>query len=305
MKKVYFILIFVLFIGIGLAFAEPSFEFKTINPNYRQDYYQEPQSYNFYKKQQSVLLEDNVFSSPALKNLIPSKESKPTPSATKPINNYSVYSPKEYKPTNYTKEAILFIIDFSGSMQDKVAGKRKIDMAIDTMHNILPQLSPKSQLGLRIYGHRSSVTPIDSCLASDLIVPIAPNSAEKIYSALLSAKAKGNTPITYSLKQAVNKDFMGFTGKKRIILLTDGGENCDESPCTYAMNVLTQRQDISIDVIAFDINNSEADAQLKCTAMVTSGKFYKANTEAQLVKSLTNSLNIEKDVQGVILKTPK
>ena len=141
-------------------------------------------------------------------------------------------------------------------------------------------------------------------MASDLVVPITPNSASLIYAALTKARARGNTPITYSLKQAVNKDFAGFVGKKRIILLTDGGENCDESPCTYAMNVLTQRPDISVDVIAFDINNPEADSQLKCTALVSAGKFYKADTEAQLVNSLTNSLNIEKDVQGVILQNP-
>ena len=287
-----------------MAAAGTNFEFKTVNPAYEQaPSYVQPQSYNFYKKQQSVLLDDNVFSSPALKNVV-NKDDTKTQQTKKEVKNYSVYAPQDYKPADHNREAVLFIIDFSGSMLDKVAGKRKIDMAIDTMHNILPQLSPSSQLGLRIYGHKAGITPIDSCTASELVVPVVPNSSAMIYTALKNARARGNTPITYSLKQAVNKDFAGFYGKKRIILLTDGGENCDESPCTYAMNVLTQRPDISIDVIAFDINNAEADAQLKCTALVSAGKFYKANTEAQLVNSLTNSLNIEKDVQGVILKNP-
>ena len=30
------------------------------------------------------------------------------------------------------------------------------------------------------------------------------------------------------LKQSVNKDLKGFDGTKHIILLTDGGENCEE-----------------------------------------------------------------------------
>ena len=304
MKNSYIITTIIFTASFGIAVAGTNFEFKTVNPNYQQNnYYTQSQpSYNFYKKQQSVLLEDNVFSSPALKNITNKQEN--TYKTEKEVKNYQVYSPQEYKPADHNREAVLFIIDFSGSMLEKVAGKQKIDMAIDTMHNILPQLSPNSQLGLRIYGHRASITPIDSCMASDLVVPIMPNSSSQIYNALTKARAKGNTPITYSLKQAVNKDFAGFNGKKRIILLTDGGENCDESPCTYAMNVLTQRPDISIDVIAFDINNAEADAQLKCTALVSAGKFYKANTEAQLVNSLTDSLNIEKEVQGVILQNP-
>ena len=56
------------------------------------------------------------------------------------------------------------------------------------------------------------------------------------------------TPITYSLKQAVKKDFLGYSGKKHIILLTDGGENCDESPCAYVMELIKVRKDIKIDV---------------------------------------------------------
>ncbi|MBO5947424.1 VWA domain-containing protein [bacterium] len=285
----------------SLAVFAINVEFNTVNPNYLNNGF--IQNTSVYQKKQNVLLQDNVFSSPALKSIV--NEEKDTKKEERNINNYSVFSPEEYKPANFDKEAVLFIIDFSGSMTEKINGKEKIDMAIDTMYNILPQLSPNAQLGLRLYGHKNSITPIDACRASDLIVPIEPNNASRIYSELTKAKAKGNTPITYSLKQAVEKDFANFTGKKRIILLTDGGENCDESPCTYATNILTQRPDISIDVIAFDVNNPEADAQLKCTALVTSGKFYKANSESQLVESLKNSLNIHKDVQGVILKDLK
>lgn len=300
MKKILLILFFA-FGFSSLAVLAINVEFNTINPNYVNNGF--IQNTSIYQKKQNILLQDNVFSSPALKNIV--TEEKDTKKEERKINNYSVFSPEEYKPANYDKEAVLFVIDFSGSMSEKINGKEKIDMAIDTMYNILPQLSPNAQLGLRLYGHKNSITPIDACRASDLIVPIEPNNASRIYSELTKAKAKGNTPITYSLKQAVEKDFAYFKGKKRIILLTDGGENCDESPCTYATNILTQRPDISIDVIAFDINNPEADAQLKCTALVTSGKFYKANSESQLVESLKNSLNIQKDVQGVIIKDLK
>ena len=84
-------------------------------------------------------------------------------------------------------------------------------------------------------------------------------------------------------------------------MLTDGGENCDESPCDYIMELQKTRQDIFIDVIAFNIHDQEANNQLKCVALVTSGKFYSANTAAELLNGLTNSLNITKEVQGVII----
>ena len=115
---------------------------------------------------------------------------------------------------------------------------------------------------------------------------------------------RGMTPITYSLKQAVKYDFMGFRGKKHIILLTDGGENCDESPCKYVMELIKIRKDVVIDVIAFNIDDADDLAQLECTALVTSGKFYSANTAAELVKSLNNSINAHKEVEAKIIPAP-
>ena len=109
------------------------------------------------------------------------------------------------------------------------------------------------------------------------------------------------TPITYSLKQAIKYDFMGFSGKKHIILLTDGGENCDESPCTFVMNLIKIRRDVHIDVIAFNINDSEDLEQLECTALVTSGKFYNAQTSAELLNGFNNSIDGVKNVEAKIL----
>ena len=94
---------------------------------------------------------------------------------------------------------------------------------------------------------------------------------------------------------------MGFSGKKHIILLTDGGENCDESPCTFVMNLIKIRRDISIDVIAFNIQNDEDLEQLKCTALVTSGKFYNAQTSAELLNGFNNSIDGVKNVEAKIL----
>ena len=200
------------------------------------------------------------------------------------------------------EEFILFIVDFSNSMTEKLHGTKKINMVLDTMQELLPKLPENQRVGLRVYGHKGGyLMPQAACKASTLLVPMTKGSAPAIQAALFALKPTGWTPITYSLKQAVNSDFAGVNGKKRIILLTDGGENCDESPCDYVMELQKTRQDIYIDVIAFNIYDQEANNQLKCTALVTSGKFYSANTAAELVKSLSDSLNISKEVQGVII----
>ncbi len=212
-------------------------------------------------------------------------------------------------PTNYQnnvnsfddREKILFIVDLSNSMNERITGKTKLQTALSTMKEILPMIPSSTSVGLRVYGHRTGFTPKQSCTASQLIAPIQPNNTANIYSRLNSMKAVGWTPITYSLKQAAYFDFADTQSKKRIILISDGGENCDESPCDFVIDLMKYRDDIRIDVIALAIGDEQANNQLKCVALVTSGKFYNANTAAELKNSLQDSLNLQKEVQGVIL----
>lgn len=219
-------------------------------------------------------------------------------------SDYKIYSPSELQQIekSNTAEKILFIVDFSNSMNEHLNGEKKIDTAINVLSSIISRLDPKICVGLRVYGHKNGFNQILGCSASELISPIIPNNHANIFSALSKVHATGWTPITYSLKKAVTNDFAGINGQKRIILLTDGGENCDESPCEYAVKLISERDDIKIDVIAFAINDAEADKQLKCTALATYGKFYKADDAQSLLNSLEKSLNITKDVQGVIIK---
>lgn len=214
---------------------------------------------------------------------------------------YGIYSPNNYSYNPDAGERLLFIIDFSNSMNEPLENDTKFNLMLKTMHEILPKISPQTQVGLRIYGHRMGFTPMEACRASTLATPIAANNTSNIEMNLSKRKPRGMTPITFSLKQAIKYDFMGFSGKKHIILLTDGGENCDESPCKFVMDLIKYRRDIQIDVIAFNISNSDDLAQLQCTALVTSGKFYNAQTSAQLADGFNKSLNGVKNVEAKII----
>ncbi len=219
--------------------------------------------------------------------------------------NYTYSTPNVYqynaKQSDDSKEKILFIVDFSNSMNEKLGYKTKLDTALSTMKEILQMIPANTQVGLRVYGHRTGFTPKQSCTASQLISPIQTNNAANIYAKLNSINAVGWTPITYSLKQAAFLDFGDTTGNKRIILISDGGENCDESPCDFIIELMKYRDDIKIDVIALAIGDEDANNQLKCVALVTSGKFYNANTAAELKNSLQDSLNLQKEVQAEII----
>lgn len=218
-------------------------------------------------------------------------------------SSYHVYKPSQSGMVGINPdEKTLFIMDFSNSMNEMLGDETKVDAMLATMQQILPAINPKRWVGLRVYGHRGGFTMYDACRASKLAVGIKPNSAKDIQAQLEKTTPKGMTPITYSLKKALDYDFVGFDGKKHIILLSDGGENCDESPCKWSMNLIKTRHDVNIDVIAFNVSDKDDLAQLKCTALVTSGKFYNAKTSAELVKSMQKSLNIKKDVDAQIIQ---
>ena len=189
-------------------------------------------------------------------------------------------------------------------MSEYLENEPKYILMINTMKKLLSTLPPQTEVGLRVYGHRNGFTMKDACKASKNINSICSNNCQNIASSLDNLAPSGMTPITYSLKQAVKYDFLGFRGKKHIILLTDGGENCDESPCTYAMELIKTRRDIIIDVIAFNISDEDDLAQLACASLVTSGKFYTANTACELANSLTQSLNSRKEVEAKIIQNP-
>lgn len=216
--------------------------------------------------------------------------------------NYNVYKPQNYNfNNNEQNEKILFILDFSNSMNEYIDGEPKYILMINTMKRLLGTIPPQTEVGLRVYGHRNGFTMKDACKASKNINPIYTNNCPNIIASLDTLAPSGMTPITYSLKQAIKYDFLGFNGKKHIILLTDGGENCDESPCIYAMELIKTRRDIIIDVIAFNIEDQDDLAQLECASLVTSGKFYTANTACELANSLAQSLNSRKEVDAKII----
>lgn len=213
---------------------------------------------------------------------------------------YKVMLNPSGNPTTLSSQT-LFILDYSNSMNELLVDKTKYEMLLESMRSILSKMSLNNKIGVRIYGQRWGFTPYDACRASNLIVPIKANSYDFISKSLEKYSPKGMTPITYSLKQAVKNDLKGLEGEKHIILITDGGENCDESPCTYAMELIKYRKDIKIDVIALNIDDPDALDQLECTAKVTKGELYNADTKAELIKSLNKAFRAKKEVDAKIM----
>lgn len=231
------------------------------------------------------------------------------------VRNY--YAPNyvsSRQASAYSGGMIDIVIDYSGSM------KYWIDAAKQTISYVVAQLPSSTKIGLRAFGQHNGMnayTPIVSkvnnickdkngnykvsskkasylgstlgpCAATSQVVPISPYDSDAIIRGMNSIHIGSSTPLTLSLEQAVEYDFRNFARNfpKKIILVTDGAESCGGNPCEFAKSLVSQRQDITIDVVLVSPQSQE----IVCLAEITGGKIYKPSDVTSFANSLLNSL---------------
>lgn len=199
-------------------------------------------------------------------------------------------------------ENVMIILDSSYSMDEKVGGgggETKMNAAKRSVLQVLQNLGPNTRVGLRVYGN--SANSFTACRATDVLAPIGDNNRNLIASKMIGIKPTGLTPISYAVERSLREDFLGLSGRKSIILISDGIETCGEDPCNVAVRMQQSGINVKINVVGFGLQDYAAVRQLKCVALATKGNFYSANTAADLANSLNKAMAVETKVQGTIL----
>ena len=242
-----------------------------------------------------------------------------SPSISNPANPYNVYNASSYVATNKVNSSqvgtIELVMDYSGSMSNWIT-QAKIAMS-----QIISQIPTSTKVGFRAFGHDNfgsnpnSTTTLANvkkivkkngkyqvvsqtnptlgsttgyCAATAQVAPIMRANSNNILSGMNSIGIGGATPLVYALDRAVNQDFAGMDRNyaKKIVLITDGGENCGGDPCAFAKNLMSQRNDVHIDVVLV----SGWFSKLSCLADTTGGKMYKVNNLSSFSTVLTESM---------------
>lgn len=241
----------------------------------------------------------------------------PTYKTNKP---YNVYNAQNYVSSNRVNAnpvgTIELVMDYSGSMSNW------IDQAKRVMTTVISQIPSTAKVGFRVFGHDNFgsnpnnnnvlaevkkvvkkkgkyrvVAQANSalgsttgyCSATAQVAPIAGANANNILNGMNSVSIGGATPLVFALDRTVNQDFAGMDKSyaKKIVLITDGGENCGGDPCAFAKNLIRQRNDIHIDVVLI---SGFFGNKLSCLADITGGKTYKANNLSDFSTVLTQSM---------------
>jgi len=229
-------------------------------------------------------------------------------------NLYNVYSTQNYDANTNTSQVqiIDLVMDYSGSMAIWITQAKR------TMSYVISQISDTTKIGLRVFGQAdytpqkaqtgkvheikkvngkykavttstnpSTGTNTGACSATSQLVALTQANSNALISGMNSARIGGSTPMVYGLDRAVTEDLsLDRTTPKKIILITDGGENCGGDPCAFAKQLMQTRSDIHIDVILVDSGSNK----LSCLASTTGGHLYKVNDLSKFSTVLTQSM---------------
>lgn len=216
--------------------------------------------------------------------------------------------------TGEAQTYVLFVLDASHSMAEQLpSGETKMQAAKKALMDTLASLPPDTYTGLRVYGHTmgSMMGGVlggltaglldDSCRATQLIAPFGQNQRQTIGSKLVGLNPVGNTPISYTLSQVVEQDLAGLPAnvKKHVVLISDGRETCGADPCRVMTQFVRDGISMQVDVIGFGLNDDGAEQQLRCVSAATYGKFWRADTAAQLADTMSQAAR--REVQATIV----
>lgn len=183
--------------------------------------------------------------------------------------------------------AVALILDASGSMLQRLDGKRRIAIAKEVLTEAVNEhIPPGTPVALRVFGHRE----VDSC-RTDLELPLAPLDPAAATSTIagINAMNLARTPIADSLA-AVKSDLQGASGT--IVLVTDGEETCDGDPGAAIQALRDEGFDVTLNIVGFAIDDVALAAQFKDWAGQSGGRYFGAGDQDGLNQAIVEALRV-------------
>jgi len=178
--------------------------------------------------------------------------------------------------------SIVFILDASGSMAAKTGSTTKMEAAKQVMTDLVGNLPPGTRAGLMAYGHRQK----SACTDVELVLPVEAVVKDVFGRKINALQPLGQTPISESIRQAAAV-LKGVSGKRSIILVSDGEETCKQDPCKVAADLKKADIDLKVHVVGFGLDTPAAKQQLKCVATATGGTYAEASNPAELKRKIS------------------
>jgi hypothetical protein len=188
---------------------------------------------------------------------------------------------------------LYIIMDASGSMLEEMGGRPKFEIAREAMITLVKELPANAQVALRAYGYRLRAIEPGASEDSKLLVPMKPlGDKVEIMEILNGLRARGKTPLAYSLEQALGEVRGGTEDMPvTVLLLTDGGEDTQprRDPVAAAA-AYAKLEHTRFRIVGFDINREDWSRQLVAMAEAGQGQYLPAGEAETLVRELRTAV---------------
>ncbi len=182
------------------------------------------------------------------------------------------------------QERTMIVLDGSGSMWGQIDGVPKLQIARDTLRDVLKTVPETTELGLMAYGHRKK----GDCTDIELMVPPATGTASLIADKADKMKFLGKTPLTDAVKRAAEE--LRYTeDTATVVLITDGLETCKANVCELGKLLESQGANFTAHVVGFGLSKEEG-AQVACLAENTGGQYISAENGDALAEALKETV---------------
>ncbi|MBK8284473.1 MAG: VWA domain-containing protein [Ahniella sp.] len=175
----------------------------------------------------------------------------------------------------------MLVLDASGSMWGQIDGQNKITLARTAVGQVVADWPAQDALGLTVYGHRRK----GDCADIETLVPVGPLDRDAFLAIVRDLNPKGMTPVADALVHAAAA-LRATEQKATVILISDGEETCSADPCAQARALEAQGLDFTAHIIGFDVPNPAHQAQLRCMAEATGGRYLNARDARELAAGL-------------------
>lgn len=171
---------------------------------------------------------------------------------------------------------VMLVLDASGSMWGRIGNKAKIEIARESIAELIADWDRDVDLGLSAYGHRVK----GDCDDIETLIPVGRSNPATVIDAVDALKPKGKTPLSEAVRRAARE--LRFSEEAAtVILVSDGLETCGADPCAVAEELEAGGVDFTAHVIGFDLKKEEQQA-LRCVADNTGGLFLAAGDAGSL-----------------------
>jgi Ca-activated chloride channel family protein len=179
------------------------------------------------------------------------------------------------------EEKVVLVLDASGSMWGQIEGRSKIEIARETVADLVAGWKPQNSLGLVAYGHRRK----GDCADIETLIPSATLDSASYLRTVNALNPTGMTPLSAAVIQAA-ESLRHTEQKATVILVSDGEETCNLDPCQVGRELEAAGVDFTAHVIGFDVSNPQHQAQLRCLAENTGGRYFNARNADELSGAL-------------------